>query len=561
MAIRIPFEGKYVYFGPETGLHTQGEARAETYDLTGPRYYDGHDLSALTWYVRATHPDYRTIINKQLSVTIAPDDEEAVVISWPVDADFMACSGELQVQFVAKSAADTEIIKLQSNGLQISPSVEGTAAPPKNMFEAALAQMQDLADAAANSAAQSKQDAERADEAAVTTAENVAAAEKAVNTAKENVEEAADLVEQVDEMDAAAAASAKLAESWAAGGTGTREGEETNNAKYYALLAQQVAQGGVGYYETPEALRAAHPTGQAGNWAIVGSTDTIWVWDTDTDNWVDSHGNIDLTNYYTKKEADARFAPISSSVPTVTATKTQNTFDIGTPGSNQFIITPDAAYAAGDTFRVAGKPVTAMLPSGESLPDAFFSAEAKVMCLWADTTLYFVGGGGGTLPNNVMRYRLDDGTPAQPPTPVNADTLQGHAADYFATAAGLEALSAQAVMPYKAGDVLTIENYRTASYITASAESIYFPIPVWRPILAKKVTVTGTAQILQDGKYLFGAANNPADISALQVTATIQEGYISMKLQNPNEYSGAKNNTPCGLSLSLTFTFSDEEAT
>lgn len=421
MAIRIPFEGKYVYFGPETGLHTQGEARAETYDLTGPRYYDGHDLSALTWYVRATHPDYRTIINKQLSVTIAPDDEEAVVISWPVDADFMACSGELQVQFVAKSAAGTEIIKLQSNGLQISPSVEGTAAPPKNMFEDALAQMQDLADAAANAAAQSKQDAERADEAAVTTAENVAAAEKAVNTAKENVEEAGGLVEQVDEMGAAAAASAKLAESWAAGGTGTREGEETNNAKYYALLAQQVAQGGVGYYETPEALRAAHPTGQAGNWAIVGSTDTIWVWDTDTNNWVDSHGNIDLTNYYTKAEADARFAPISSSVPTVTATKTQNTFDIGTPGSNQFIITPDAAYAAGDTFRVAGKPVTAMLPSGESLPDAFFAAEAKVMCLWADTTLYFVGGGGGEVPENIVTI-IEQAPEGQPSALIKADT-------------------------------------------------------------------------------------------------------------------------------------------
>ena len=414
MAIRIPFAGKYVYFGPETGLHTQGEARAETYDLTGPRYYDGHDLSALTWYVRATHPDYRTIINKQLSVTIASDNEETVVISWPVEADFMACSGELQVQFVAKSAAGTEIIKLQSNGLQISPSVEGTAAPPKNMFENALAQMQDLADAAVNAAAQSKQDAERADEAAVTTAESVAAAEKAVDVAKESVEEAAGLVEQVDKMGVAAADSAKLAESWAAGGTGTREGEETNNAKYYALLAQQVAQGGVGYYETPETLRDAHPTGQAGNWAIIGSTDTIWVWDTNTNNWVDSRGNIDLSNYYPKAEADARFAPISSSVPTVVATKTQNTFNIAIPDSNQFVIIPDADYVAGDTFQVEGNPVTAMLSNGDSLPNAFFTANAKVICLWADTILYFVGGGGGTLPNNVMRYRLDDDTQGQP---------------------------------------------------------------------------------------------------------------------------------------------------
>lgn len=378
----------------------------------------------------------------------------------------------------------------------------------------------------------------------------------AINTVSENIEAIKDAPQQAQ----AAANSAKLAESWAVGGTGTREGEDTDNAKYYAQIAQQIALGGVGWYETPEALRAAHPTGQAGNWAIVGSTDTIWVWDVDGNDWKDTHGNINLSDYYTKTEADTRFANVSESVPTVTASKEQNYFDIELPSSNQFVIVPDAAFTEGNTFRIAGRPVAAMLPSGDSLPDAFFAANAKVMCLWADTNLYFVGGGGGTLPN-VMRYRFDDGTPAQPPTPVNADTLQGHAADYFATAAGLKALSAQAVMPYKAGDVLTIENYRTASYITASAESIYFPIPVWRPILAKKVTVTGTAQVLQDGTYLFGAANNPADISALKVTATIQEGWISMKLQNPNEYPGAKNNTPCGLSLSLTFTFSDEEAT
>ena len=56
MAISIEFKDKYVYFGPEAGLHTQGEARAEVYDVTGPRYHDGHDLSAMTWYaVSYTH--------------------------------------------------------------------------------------------------------------------------------------------------------------------------------------------------------------------------------------------------------------------------------------------------------------------------------------------------------------------------------------------------------------------------------------------------------------------------------------------------------------------------
>ena len=241
----------------------------------------------------------------------------------------------------------------------------------------------------------------------------------AINAVSENIEAIKNAPQQAQN----AANSATLAQSWAVGGTGTREGEDTDNAKYYAQIAQQVAQGGVGYYETPEALRTAHPTGQAGNWAIVGSTDTIWVWDTDTNDWVDSHGNIDMSNYYTKAEADARFSAISSGVPTVSATKEQNYFDIELPSTNQFVIAPNAAYATGDTFRIAGRAVAAKLPNGDSLPNAFFAANAKVMCLWADTVLYFVG--GGAVPNNVMRYRMDDGTPGQQPE----QTIWGQTSD------------------------------------------------------------------------------------------------------------------------------------
>ena len=165
MAISIEFKDKYVYFGPEAGLHTQGEARAEVYDVTGPRYHDGHDLSAMTWHVRASHPDYMTIINKQLRASVDPSNEEQVVITWPVDADFTAYAGQLDVQFVAKSSTGEEIVKLQSNGLQFAASVEGTAAPPKNMFENTLEQMQGLLDNAENAAAQSAADASRAENA------------------------------------------------------------------------------------------------------------------------------------------------------------------------------------------------------------------------------------------------------------------------------------------------------------------------------------------------------------------------------------------------------------
>lgn len=57
---------------------------------------------------------------------------------------------------------------------------------------------------------------------------------------------------------------------------------------------------------------------------------------------------------------------------------------------------------------------------------------------WASTDVVGIAG-GGSVPDNVMLYRMDDDTPGQPPAPVNADTLQGHAADYFVAQETLDA--------------------------------------------------------------------------------------------------------------------------
>lgn len=104
----------------------------------------------------------------------------------------------------------------------------------------------------------------------------------------------------------AAAASAKEARSWAVGDTASRPGEGMDNAKYYAALAQQVSQGAVGWYPNYEALYTAHDTGYDGNWAIVGDTDTIWVWDSDTGVWKDTGESSKFANYYDKTQIDAK---------------------------------------------------------------------------------------------------------------------------------------------------------------------------------------------------------------------------------------------------------------
>lgn len=115
----------------------------------------------------------------------------------------------------------------------------------------------------------------------------------------------------------AAAASAKEARSWAVGDTASRPGEGMDNAKYYAALAQQVSQGAVGWYPNYEALYAAHDTGYDGNWAIVGDTDTIWVWDSDTGVWKDTGESSKFANYYDKTQIDAKLPkPVTVTVAT-----------------------------------------------------------------------------------------------------------------------------------------------------------------------------------------------------------------------------------------------------
>lgn len=59
----------------------------------------------------------------------------------------------------------------------------------------------------------------------------------------------------------------------------------------------------LGWYSTPEALKEAHPTASNGDFAIVGTTDSVWVWDSDTSNWLDtkSSGLVESVNGKTGK--------------------------------------------------------------------------------------------------------------------------------------------------------------------------------------------------------------------------------------------------------------------
>lgn len=190
----------------------------------------------------------------------------------------------------------------------------------------------------------------------------------------------------------AAAASAKEARSWAVGDTASRPGEGMDNAKYYAALAQQVSQGAVGWYPNYEALYAAHDTGYDGNWAIVGDTDTIWVWDSDSGVWKDTGKSSKFANYYDKAQIDALLTAMKSKFKTVTVAASawttgdySVTWDDGTSTSYTQVatvtvagVTTDSHVAVSDRTRVtdAVRMVAALEP-GAGVVKFYANSAAK----------------------------------------------------------------------------------------------------------------------------------------------------------------------------------------
>lgn len=213
-------------------------------------------------------------------------------------------------------------------------------------------------------------------------AAEVAANAKIVRDNEAGIQDVHENVEAIKAAPAnaqAAAASAKEARSWAVGDTGTRPGEGMDNAKYYAAQAQQVSQGAVGWYPNYEALYAAHEVGYDGNWAIVGDTDTIWVWDSDTGVWKDTGESSKFANYYDKTQIDAKLPKPVTVTVAASAWKTGSysvTWDDGTSTSYTQCatvtvagVTVDSRISVSDRTRVtdAVRLVAALEPDADSV--------------------------------------------------------------------------------------------------------------------------------------------------------------------------------------------------
>ena len=134
--------------------------------------------------------------------------------------------------------------------------------------------------AAADSAAAAKKDAQTASSAASTASTSASAAKTSETNA------------------GTSASNAK--------GSETKSGEYLQATKEYFEQVRTITLGAQGWYETSDALTAAVPVGENGWWAVVGTTDSIWVWDRDTNAWRDSMVTVNMSDYYTRTQVDKK---------------------------------------------------------------------------------------------------------------------------------------------------------------------------------------------------------------------------------------------------------------
>lgn len=213
------------------------------------------------------------------------------------------------------------------------------------------------AKSAAESAKAAAQTAQSKAEAANTSAQTAKADAEAANTSAQSAKTAAESAKSAAAGSAQSAgasaqsaqASSKLSESWAVGGTGTRTGEDTNNAKYWAMAAQGVAGGGVSSFNG----RSGAVTPQSGDYTaeMVGA-DAQGAAQTVQDNLNTHAGNTVM--HITAAERTA-WNGKSGKADSFTVTLTAAGWSAGTQTvSNSKFIASGYAYTvcpAGDSFK------------------------------------------------------------------------------------------------------------------------------------------------------------------------------------------------------------------
>lgn len=145
---------------------------------------------------------------------------------------------EAQTCVVAAAASEANA-KASETAVKASENAAKTSADNAAASETVVAESKD---AAAASEANAKTSEEAAGRSAEVATEKAAAADQSADTAAEKAEIATEKAAEIVGKAEAVAASATKAESYAVGGTGSREGEDTDNAAYYYRQAKSISE-------------------------------------------------------------------------------------------------------------------------------------------------------------------------------------------------------------------------------------------------------------------------------------------------------------------------------
>lgn len=113
---------------------------------------------------------------------------------------------------------------------------------------------------------------------------------------------------------------------------------------------------------------------------------------------------------------------------------------------------------------------------------------------------------------------------------------------------------------YEAGDSVTI-NTVYAGIVTGSAKNFYLFIPLSKPVLSSKVSISGTLTGRGINGYVLDSYNNPVDLTKtvdpVTTTTIIENGIRVLMSYEAAQETGVTNNTPINWYGSVTLTFSD----
>ena len=253
--------------------------------------------------------------NAKTSETNAKSSETAAASS----AASASSNAEAAATSATEASSSAQSASNYANNASRSATAAATSETNAKSSETAAKTSETNAKASETAAKSSETNAKSSETAAASSA---TAAANSAATASQKATDATDAATEAASSASSASSSATAAKTSEtnAKASETAAAKSAQDAQDAADTAVAMNQNQKGYYATAEALRTAHPTATAGAWAIVGETDTIWIWDVSASQWVDTHDESSLSKYYTKTQSDARYAAL-----THTHTKSQIT--------------------------------------------------------------------------------------------------------------------------------------------------------------------------------------------------------------------------------------------